>query len=206
MEYFDPKILGSRLRSLRTVLRLTQEQMAKELGVSRHSILNYEKGGKIPPRKFILSLVRTYNINEEWFLHGYEPMFPPPHKDREYDIQKEDESLILKSAMNKSVESAPRESQINIKDLTYKTIEILASNTIYRAALASNINAFYHSIKMAEDLSSVKTRVDHVEESDKQTKDQIKELAQTIKDLQEENRALKGRRSSGGDPSLTDAS
>lgn len=87
-----------------------------------------------------------------------------------------------------------------------KVSEILESKTIYRAALAHNINAFFQAIKNDERIADMELRLDKMEEYEKQFKDILNELAQKIKDLQEENRILKQSRSSGEEPAIVVAS
>lgn len=93
--------------------------------------------------------------------------------------------------------------ELNIYDLLKKAGEVLEAPGIYRSALASNIIAFHHSIKMSEDLAAVKSRMDTFETFEAQTNKKFDELAQLIKILQEENQTLKLHRSSEEDPDET---
>lgn len=113
---------------------------------------------------------------------------------------KEAISPVQENSAGKPKQAPEKES---IYDLLKKAAEVLASQGIYRSALVSNINAFHHSIRMAEELAALKARMDTIEA---QTKTQFNELAQLIKGLQEENRILKQRRSTEEDPPITDAS
>lgn len=44
----DKKVIGARLKDLRKKKRLTQEQLAEIVGITRESISQYENGDKIP--------------------------------------------------------------------------------------------------------------------------------------------------------------
>lgn len=59
-------------------------------------------------------------------------------------------------------------------ELMGKTAEILSSNTSYRIALASNINAFYHAIQTEQDLRDTKTKLEN-------TNKKLNELESRIK-------------------------
>ena len=72
---------------------------------------------------------------------------------------------------------------VNIKDLAYKTIEVLESETIYRTALASNINAFHHAIKMEEQMKAIQA---HMENFERQMHEQFTSLKHDIDALQRE--------------------
>jgi hypothetical protein len=57
----------------------------------------------------------------------------------------------------------PAASCIKKSDLVARPIDILESNTIYRTALAGNINAFYHAIQMADTIQRMESRMKEFE-------------------------------------------
>ena len=69
------KLLAERLRKLRNTLGLTQEQFAKELGVSFATVNRYEKGKRAPDAEFFQVLVDRYKVNLNWLFTGKGPMF-----------------------------------------------------------------------------------------------------------------------------------
>lgn len=42
---------GDDIKKMRSLIGLTQEELAQKMGVTRNTIVNYEKGGVIPPAK-----------------------------------------------------------------------------------------------------------------------------------------------------------
>ena len=67
--------MAERLRELRNALGLTQEQFAKELGVSFATINRYEKGKRLPDAEFLQILIDRYRVNLNWLFTGKGPMF-----------------------------------------------------------------------------------------------------------------------------------
>ena len=81
----DLKLLdgfGERLRSERTRLSMTQEELATRVGVQQQTIYKYEKGQVTPPLSIIYRLI-TMGFNLQFLLldqHHYVPdpdTFPP---------------------------------------------------------------------------------------------------------------------------------
>lgn len=68
-------MLQERIRQLRKLLGLTQAVFARELGVTRDIISNYENGRVTPKMNFLLLLCRVYNVRESWLLDGDGEMF-----------------------------------------------------------------------------------------------------------------------------------
>jgi DNA-binding XRE family transcriptional regulator len=155
-----------RLKELREHLGLSQEQLANDVGLSRFSIINYERGKTPLPGYIADAISKRYNVNREWLMDGCGEMFnyhfPEPAEGPDYKIH----------------------------EMLSRVTEILESNTIYRTALASNINAFHQSIRMSQHMDRIELRVKLLE-------DQLVELIDKIKLLQEENASLKQCGSSG---------
>jgi Zn-dependent peptidase ImmA (M78 family)/transcriptional regulator with XRE-family HTH domain len=72
-EAFDLEGLGQRLRGLREQLGLTQEEVARQLGVSRAVVSYYESGQRRPALSTLVSLARTYGVSTRELLEGEIP-------------------------------------------------------------------------------------------------------------------------------------
>lgn len=66
--------MNTRVTYLRKSLNLTQEEFAKNLGLSRNYIWMIEKGERVPPDRTISDICRIYGIQEDWLRYGLEPM------------------------------------------------------------------------------------------------------------------------------------
>lgn len=69
--------MNTRLHHLRKLLKLSQEDFGKRLGVTGASISRLEKGERNITERMILSACREYNINETWLRYGKGEMFLP---------------------------------------------------------------------------------------------------------------------------------
>lgn len=67
--------MKNRLKELRTVLGLNQEEFASALKIGRSTIANYEAGTRAPVASVISLIIQKWNVNEEWLRTGEGPMF-----------------------------------------------------------------------------------------------------------------------------------
>lgn len=69
--------MKSRFKELRKELKLTQEEFAEKIGLSRSYINLIEMGKKIPADRTIKDICRTFNVNYSWMDTGEGNMFLP---------------------------------------------------------------------------------------------------------------------------------
>ena len=65
----DLKALGRRLRELRG-FDLTQEEFAKDLGVSQSQLSKYERGVAAPPADVLFMVKKRFRVSIDWLLTG----------------------------------------------------------------------------------------------------------------------------------------
>lgn len=96
-------ITGEEIKKYRLKLGLTQEELAKKIGVSKNTILNYEKGGTIPESKIDIlnNVLLNHNIVKEptiEYITGFD-----------LKIKQTEEEIELKKSMLEFIkESDPR--------------------------------------------------------------------------------------------------
>ena len=73
--------MEERLKELRKALRLTQQDFADAIRVSRNNIATYETGKSRPGDAVIALIVREFNVNEAWLRTGEGEMFAPVSRD-----------------------------------------------------------------------------------------------------------------------------
>jgi len=56
------ELLGRRLRALRRLKRLTQQELAVEIGISVSSLSSIERGGKYPRLELLKKISRVLNV------------------------------------------------------------------------------------------------------------------------------------------------
>ena len=67
----------TRFKELRKELRLTQEEFAAKIDLSRSYINLIEMGKKTPAERTIKDICRTFNVSCNWLMHGEGEMFLP---------------------------------------------------------------------------------------------------------------------------------
>lgn len=75
--------MGERIKQLRKSLRLTQQELADRLQISRSNIATYETGKSNIGEAVIKLICREFNVNETWLRTGEGEMFKPVNRDQE---------------------------------------------------------------------------------------------------------------------------
>ena len=65
----DLRAFGRRLRELRG-FDLTQEEFAKELGISQSQLSKYERGVAAPPADVLFAVKKRFQVKIDWLLTG----------------------------------------------------------------------------------------------------------------------------------------
>ena len=68
------KSIGANIRKHRRQLEMTQNELAKKLGVTRPSVVQYEKGNTNIPYFTILKIAKVLKITETELVYGSETM------------------------------------------------------------------------------------------------------------------------------------
>lgn len=67
--------IHERLKQLRNTLNLTTRAFGASINMSGGAITNMEKGTRNITERTIRDICREYNVNFDWLVHGFEPMF-----------------------------------------------------------------------------------------------------------------------------------
>ena len=62
----DYKLIGSRIKKQREQNKLTQEQVAEMLGISRQAISKWESGQAVPELEKIVALSTVFNVTTDY--------------------------------------------------------------------------------------------------------------------------------------------
>lgn len=84
--------MNERLKKLRKVLELTQQDFAARIGVKRNTVATYEMGRSSPSDSAVSLICREFHVNEKWLREGTGDMFLPT--DRNADIAKLTRQLL----------------------------------------------------------------------------------------------------------------
>lgn len=77
--------MGERIKQVRKEAegKLSQEEFAASLGLSRGQLMTYEIDRVTPQRSVLMLISQQYSIRLEWLETGEEPMRLPPSEDDE---------------------------------------------------------------------------------------------------------------------------
>lgn len=69
--------MNERIKRLRKILGLTQQEFADRIGMKRNTIANYETDRNSPSNSVITLICKTFNVSEEWLRDGMGEVFNP---------------------------------------------------------------------------------------------------------------------------------
>lgn len=75
--------LNERIKKLRKVFDLTQQEFAEKIGTARNNIAGYETGKRSPSEAVISLICKTFNVSETWLRTGEGEMFVERTRDDE---------------------------------------------------------------------------------------------------------------------------
>lgn len=75
--------MNTRIREVRKVSKISQEEFGKSLGLSRQYITLVETGERIPSDRTIRDICRIYGVNETWLRTGAGEMVAPKSRQQE---------------------------------------------------------------------------------------------------------------------------
>lgn len=70
--------MNERIKQLRKVLGLTQQEFAERIGIKRNAVANYETGRNEPIGSVVNLICKEYNVNPDWLSNGAGDMFVTP--------------------------------------------------------------------------------------------------------------------------------
>lgn len=158
---------ANRLKILRESLGLTQAAFGEKIGLSHTKIKDRESGLvkiSLPEGKFI---EREYGVSSEWLLHGEGSL--------NTDTSPTGCSMIAEpNADYPSHRISPETSYPDT--LVHKTRAVLNSDSVFRRALDSNIEAFHEAVTIKERLANNEARLAQCVDQIELLKNEIEQL------------------------------
>lgn len=93
-------MISKRIKELRRALNMTQTEFSKALGLTQGHMTSIENGKRNITGRTVMSICRTYNVNEEWLRNGEGKMFSVAGKNslkqlvKEYHLKRREELLL----------------------------------------------------------------------------------------------------------------
>ena len=75
--------MNYRIKEVRTVLGISQQEFADRIGIKRGAVANYEVGRNEPIDAVISLICREFNVSERWLRTGEGEMFVQISRDKE---------------------------------------------------------------------------------------------------------------------------
>ena len=61
---------SQQIREIRNKNRMTQEEMAQKLHVTRQAVSNWENGKNLPDLGMLVEIARTFHVSLDWLILG----------------------------------------------------------------------------------------------------------------------------------------
>ena len=74
---------NTRIKAVRTTLKLSQAEFGKKIGLSQNYIWMIEKGERVPSDRAIRDICREYGVDDVWLRTGIGDMFRPRTREDE---------------------------------------------------------------------------------------------------------------------------
>lgn len=119
--------MNERIKELRKELKLTQQEFADELKISRGNIGAYEVGKNAPSDAVVSLICKTFNVNEEWLRVGVGDMFLELPEEAAYvselleDVDN-DLFILIKEVMHTYHDLSPKSKEV-IRDFSARLRE-----------------------------------------------------------------------------------
>ena len=140
------------------------------MDVSLSAVQNYESG-KIPNGEILIRLSRALACSTDWLLMGTGGQ----STDQVVRLQVAPEQTPAQTSIYNDMGRKP----LSIGDLLAKTATVLESDTVYRDALHSNIEAFYASVMLEQKIktmeATITSRLDAIEAENAQLRQELEQ-------------------------------
>jgi len=144
----------------------TDKEIADLFGLSEQNFNNRKKRGTLLPLIFDWALNESVNL--EWLFREVQEETNPADN---IEVAEKGNAYI------KDTEGAGGK----ITDLLTRAVKILESNSIFRQALAANINAFHLAIHSEEKIQSLQGRIDYLEGQNKSLESRLTSVEEKLK-------------------------
>ena len=67
--------MNTRIRQIRKTAKMTQDEFAEKIGVSKNFVWMIEKGERVPSDRTVKDICREFKVNYEWLTKGTGDMF-----------------------------------------------------------------------------------------------------------------------------------
>jgi hypothetical protein len=179
----------------------TDTDLAKALELQQGSISKAKQKRVIPP-SWITTVALSKGVSADWLLTGEGEMRRGSFIDAAQarlvnDTVEKLQGWTPPSPDAASISNDRNRRSISIADMLAKTAKVLESDTVYREALYSNIEAFHHGVTMDERVDKMEQQFSQAMASFQSQLDQLRGENQQLRHELEESRAQSSVRDTG---------
>lgn len=73
--------MNTRIQAVRKSFKMTQDEFAEKIGLSKNFVWMIEKGDRIPSERTIKDICREFKVNYDWLVSGTGEMFQDDDSD-----------------------------------------------------------------------------------------------------------------------------
>ncbi len=73
--------MNTRIQAVRKSFKMTQDEFAEKIGLSKNFVWMIEKGDRIPSERTIKDICREFKVNYDWLVNGTGEMFQDDDSD-----------------------------------------------------------------------------------------------------------------------------
>lgn len=73
--------MNTRIQAVRKSFKMTQDEFAERIGLSKNFVWMVEKGDRIPSERTIKDICREFKVNYDWIVNGTGEMFQDDDSD-----------------------------------------------------------------------------------------------------------------------------
>ena len=73
--------MNTRIQAVRKSFKMTQDEFAEKIGLSKNFVWMIEKGDRIPSERTIKDICREFKVNYDWLVNGIGEMFQDDDSD-----------------------------------------------------------------------------------------------------------------------------
>ena len=132
--------IGKRIKEIKEKLKLTSNELARQLNIPVRTIGSYERGEAQPSPKFLNALIENFRININWLLTGKGNMFISKRMEMElnYIVNLQKRLNLSKDEINGLIDIMDSEAS---REMVLKFIEIKKGNKEALDSLTDNLEA-----------------------------------------------------------------
>jgi hypothetical protein len=186
----------------------TDTDFARCMGFKQGSVSGAKQKKAIPPA-WITEVALSKGVSADWLLTGEGEMrrdggakFANLAQTRELmqgrvPGARVDDAAAEPATLQASIFNDSPRKDVSIADLLSKTARVLESNTVYREALYSNIEAFHHGVTMDERVNKMELQFSQAMASFQSQLDQLRDENKQLRHELEESRSQSAVRDTG---------